>query len=126
MKLRFYRRWYNDSKKDSTLAEAMALERINQEWEKKWLEELKKVAPDRNLLSAMARENALARPYSTYLASAISSDFPAHHPNMADSVLADISKLESGEIQTTEWDGQGFQHRMTLNKVTFEHSIFGE
>ena len=126
MKLRFYRRWYNDAKRDTTLARAMALEPINADWEKKWQEEWRKTEPDHAVTSAMVRENALARPYSTYLASSIESDFPAHHPDMADGVLQEIEKLDRGEIQTAEWEGQGFWHRISRSQVTFEHAIFGE
>lgn len=126
MKLRFYRRWYDDSKKDSTLAGAMSFEPINEEWGKKWQEEWKKVVPDSALTSAMARENALVRPYSIYLASSLVSDFPSRHPDMADTVLRDIEKLERGDVETVEWEGQEFWHRISRTKVTFENAIFGE
>jgi hypothetical protein len=126
MNLRFYRIWYNAAQKGITLTAAMAFEPINQDWEKKWQEEWKKVAPDRALTSAMARENALSRPYSTYLASALVTDFAADHTEWCDEVLTAISKLELGLITTYVWDGQGFQHQMTSSKVTFEHTIFGE
>jgi hypothetical protein len=126
MKLRFYRDWYNEVKEDTTLVGVIALEPINEEWERKWQKEWKKPAPDRELTGAMARENALARPYSTYLASCLVTDYPTDHPDWCDEVIADIEKLEHGEIESAKWDGQGFQHRMTPTKVTFEHTIFGE
>lgn len=66
------------------------------------------------------------RNYSKYLLSALSTDFPEHHPKMAETVLQDIEKLERGEIDSTEWDGDGFWHRLNRETVTFEHTIFGE
>lgn len=126
MKLRFYRRWYDDSKKSSTLATAISLEPINEEWEKKWQAEWKKEMPDPALTSAMARENALARPYATYLASSLESDFPEYRPEFCVDVIEAIEKLERHEIDAYTWDGQGFQHSLTRDKVTFEHTIFGE
>ncbi len=64
--------------------------------------------------------------YEKYLLSAFGTDYPTDHPDWCDEVIANIEKLERGEIESTKWDGQGFQHRMTPTKVTFEHTIFGE
>jgi len=104
MKLRFHRRWYNDSKKDSTLANAISLEPVSEQWEKKWQEEWRKAAPDHALTSVMARENALARPYSIYLAGSLVSDFREYSPHHADTVLNEIERLERGEIETYTWE----------------------
>lgn len=64
--------------------------------------------------------------FNKYLLSALGTDFPSHHPDMADTVLQDIEKLERGEVETAEWEGQGFWHRISRTTVTFEHAIFGE
>lgn len=71
--------------------------------------------------------NAPKEGYEKYLLSALGTDFPAHHPEDADAVLADIERLERGEIQecfagTTDT----FMHTLTPTTVTFEHAIFGE
>jgi len=126
MKLRFYRSWYNDAKRDTTLARATSLESINANWEQKWQEEWRKSEPDRTVTSAMARENALARPYSTYLASSLESDFPAHRPAHYEEVLQEIDRLERGEIDSYETGGDGFCHSLTHTHVVFEHTVFGE
>lgn len=127
MKLRFYNCWYNDLKKNSTLARAMSFEPINEKWDRIWQAEWKKDKPDPILTSAMARENALARPYATYLASALESDFPAHHPEYVKEVLSAIEKLDRGEIDITYWGGDpGFEQTITREGVTFEHGTFGE
>lgn len=66
------------------------------------------------------------RMYNEYLLSALSTDFPEHHPELIDGVLHDIERLERGEIETAEWGGEGFCHSLTRDKVIFEHTIFGE
>ena len=126
MKLRFYRGWYNDAKRDTTLVRATSLESINANWEKKWQEELKKNVLDHAVTSAMARENALARPYSTYLASSLESDFPAYRSEHYEEVLQEIDRLERGEIDSYETGGDGFCHSLTRTHVVFEHTVFGE
>ena len=125
MKLRFYRSWYNDAKR-ATLARAMSLELINANWEKKWREEWRNNEPDHAVISAMARENALAKPYSTYLASSLESDFPAYRSEHYEEVLQEIDRLERGEIDSYETGGDGFCHSLTRTHVVFEHTVFGE
>ncbi len=69
---------------------------------------------------------ALARPYSTYLCSAIQTDFPAHQSELIDAVLKDIEKLERGEIDKCfAGTADTFCHSLTRYSVTFEHAIFG-
>lgn len=80
----------------------------------------------REFTSEMSRENSLTRPYSTYLLSALSSDFLAHHPEHCDLVLQKIAQIEAGEIEEYMWEGQGFLHYIKLDSVLFEHNIFGE
>ena len=126
MKLRFYRQWYDDAKRDSTRAMAMALEEIDAGWEQKWKDEWRKPEPDRAAASLMARANALARPYSTYLAGCIASDFPEHHPEHYEEVLQEIGRLERGEVDSYETGGNGFCHCLTRTHVVFEHAVFGE
>jgi len=63
--------------------------------------------------------------FEKYLLSALDTDYTTH-PEWCDQVLSEIDQLERGEITSYVWDGQGFQHQMTVSKVTFEHSIFGE
>ena len=74
--------------------------------------------------SAMAIETAALRPYSLFLCSALHTDL--HNPEHCEWVLKDIARLESGGIEHTEWDGQGFQHYISRTTVTLEHTIFGE
>lgn len=63
--------------------------------------------------------------FEKYLLSALDTDYTTH-TEWCDQVLAEIDRLERGEITSYVWDGQGFQHRMTASKVIFEHTIFGE
>jgi hypothetical protein len=126
MKLRFYRRWFDDTIKDITLECAMSFEPTDEAWEKKWQEKWGKVEPDSSLTSAMAKGNSLMRPYSTYLASSLVSDFPSHYPDWTDTVLQDIEKLERGDVEAAEWEGDGFWHHISRTTVAFEHAIFGE
>jgi len=68
--------------------------------------------------------NTLTTGVEKYLLAPFDTDFPRHHPEFIDEVLANIEKLERDEIDETEWDGQGFQHMITREKVEFEHTIF--
>ena len=68
---------------------------------------------------------AITNSFNKYLLSALDTDYTTH-PEWCVQVLAEIDQLERGEIASYVWDGQGFQHQMTISKVTFEHSIFGE
>lgn len=67
------------------------------------------------------------REFGNYLTSALSSNFPAYHPEDVDKVLSEIAKLERGEIDVTGWGGDpGFEQTITREGVTFEHGTFGE
>lgn len=68
----------------------------------------------------------IVRLYNKYLLSALYTDFPHHHPELADDVIDDIAHIERGEIEAAEWGGEGFCHSLTRDTVTFEHSVFGE
>jgi hypothetical protein len=71
--------------------------------------------------------NAPKGGFNKYLLPALDTDFPAHHPEDCDEVLADIEKLEHGEIDhCMAGTVDTFMHTITRTKVTFEHSIFGE
>ena len=64
--------------------------------------------------------------FNKYLLSAMDTDFPAHHPSFADKVLNAIERLLNDEINVYTWEGDGFVHMISRDKVTFEHNIFGE
>jgi hypothetical protein len=113
----FYRLFYCENpddpkclKRTATLVDA---EPIKKEWDLQ------------NFTNEMARENALTRPYHTYLLSALDSDFD-NDEECCDDVLTIIDRLEKGEIDYYEGGGMGFMHLMTPESVTFEHIIFGE
>lgn len=55
-----------------------------------------------------------------------SSDFPAHHPEWVDMVLAEVSRIEQGETNSYEHWGDGFTQLITRDYVRFEHAIFNE
>jgi len=69
---------------------------------------------------------ALARPYSTYLCSALSTDFPEYDPTFVDDVLEQVERIERGEIDAYEYEGDGFTQYITRDGVRFEHTVFGE
>ena len=67
-----------------------------------------------------------SREFGNYLTSSLSTDFPAYRPEWAGKVLAEIEKLERGEIAEYTWSGDGFYHYIKSDSVTFEHSVFNE
>ena len=69
---------------------------------------------------------AITNSFNKYLLSALDTDFNQNREGQADEVLADIEKLEKGDIDSYETGGNGFCHSLTREKVIFEHSIFGE
>lgn len=77
-------------------------------------------------LSAARQINNYPHGHHFYRLGVTDTDFPAHHPEYADDVLLDIEKIERGEIKYAQWDGQGFEHRITATQVEFEHAIFNE
>ena len=65
--------------------------------------------------------------YEKYLLSALDTDFNQNRQGQMDEVLADIEKLERGEIdRCMAGTADTLMHTLTREKVTFEHSIFGE
>ena len=74
----------------------------------------------------LSSSDGISRDYSKYLLSSLSTDFPAHHPSFADKVLNAIERLLNDEINEYTWEGDGFVHMISRDKVTFEHNIFGE
>ena len=71
-----------------------------------------------------ATEN-LRRPYSKYLLSTLDSDFFENRHKDCDLLLAEIKKLEDGELNNFYFEFDGFIHYVGGDSVTFEHAIFG-
>ena len=44
---------------------------------------------------------------------------------MVQDFLDEVNKVAQGKLNETCWDGQSFQHKITRDKVSFEHTIFG-
>ena len=61
--------------------------------------------------------------YTKYLITGIIEDFP--DVEIIDIFLPQLEKVEAGKMQETAWDGQAFQHKISKEKVEFEHTIFG-
>ena len=61
--------------------------------------------------------------YTKYLITGIMEDFP--DMEIIDIFLPQLEKVEAGKMQETVWDGQAFQHKISKEKVEFEHTIFG-
>ena len=89
-------------------------------------EPVKKEWYTQKFTSEMARENALTRPYHTYLLSALDTDFIENRFGICDMVLAKIESIERGEVDEYMYEGQSFMHIIRLDGVTFEHMIFDE
>ncbi len=64
--------------------------------------------------------------FSKYLFSALHTDFPECAPAFSDNVLEQVERIERGEIDAYEYEGQGFTQHITRDRVRFEHTIFGE
>lgn len=88
-------------------------------------EPIKKEWDLQNFTNEMARENALTRPYHTYLLSSLHSDFNENRFGACDDVLSEVERIERGEIDEYMYEGQGFMHIIRSEGVTFEHMIFG-
>jgi hypothetical protein len=88
-------------------------------------ESVKKEWDLQNFTNEMARENALTRPYHTYLLSALDTDFNENRFGACDHVLSEVERIERGEIDKYMYEGQGFMHIIRREGVTFEHMIFG-
>lgn len=64
--------------------------------------------------------------FNKFLLSALGTDLSENRYGHVDLVLSEVEKVESGELPAYEWEGQGFTHHITRDRVRFEHSIFGE
>ena len=94
-----------------------------------WLRGQELSGNDYYMLSAALLIDApevITNSFNKYLLSALDTDYNQNRQGQADEVLADIEKLEKGDIDSYETGGNGFCHSLTREKVTFEHSIFGE
>ena len=60
------------------------------------------------------------------LLSAIHTDFLENRYGHVDLVLSNVALVEGGGQDFYEWEGQGFTHHITRQRVRFEHSVFGE
>ena len=65
------------------------------------------------------------KPYSQYLLSSLDSDFFENRHKDCDLLLAEIKKLEAGELNNFNFEFDGFIHYVGRDSVTFEHAIFG-
>ena len=61
--------------------------------------------------------------YIKYLITGIMEDFS--DMEIIDIFLPQLEKVEAGKMQETVWDGQAFQHKISKEKVEFDHTIFG-
>ena len=61
--------------------------------------------------------------YTKYLITGIMEDFP--DVEIINIFLPQLEKVEAGKSQGAIWDGQAFQHKISKEKVEFEHTIFG-
>ena len=61
--------------------------------------------------------------YTKYLITGIMEDFP--DLEIINIFLPQLEKVEAGKSQGAIWDGQAFQHKISKEKVEFEHTIFG-
>jgi hypothetical protein len=76
--------------------------------------------------SVVDAPEALTYEFSKYLLSAITSDFPEQSKHLCDEALADIDRLERGDIDAAEWGGNCFLHVLTRAVVSFEHAVYGQ
>ena len=71
-------------------------------------------------------QTASTEAYNKYLLSALGTDLPEYSTHHVDGVLAEVGKVETGVLDEYQYEGQGFVHHITRNRVRFEHSVFGE
>ncbi|WP_288252754.1 hypothetical protein [uncultured Hydrogenophaga sp.] len=64
--------------------------------------------------------------FNKYLLSAMDTDMPAYTTRHVDGVLAEVFKIEAGKLDEYQYEGEGFVHHITRERVRFEHSVFGE
>lgn len=68
----------------------------------------------------------VAKAFDKYLMAALATDFSENRYGHLELVLDAVDKVESGEFNEYEWEGQGFTSHITLDRVRLEHSVFGE
>lgn len=68
----------------------------------------------------------VGEPHPYYILSGAISDFLENRHGEVDNILSVIDQLEYGEIDSYEYEGQGFTQHITRDRVRFEHTIFGE
>lgn len=69
-------------------------------------------------------DSEAVRNFRKYLITGIMEDF--QYVELFDDFFEELEKLERGEVEEVEWDGQAFQHKITKDEVEFTHTIFGE
>lgn len=69
-------------------------------------------------------DSEAVRNFRKYLITGIMEDF--QYVELFDDFFEELEKLERGEVEEVEWDGQAFQHKITKDEVEFNHTIFGE
>lgn len=65
-------------------------------------------------------------PHPFYRLSGALSDFSENRHGDVDETLAAVEKVEGGELEAYDTGGEGFCHHITRDRVSFEHSVFGE
>jgi len=80
----------------------------------------------RSLWRTSSTEDVRHAAYNKYLLSALGTDLPEYSTHHVDGVLAEVGKVETGVLDEYQYEGQGFVHHITRNRVRFEHSVFGE
>jgi hypothetical protein len=64
--------------------------------------------------------------FEKFLLSALYSDMPSYATGHVDGVLAQVAQVEAGSLDEYQYEGDGFVHHITRQRVRFEHSVFGE
>lgn len=64
--------------------------------------------------------------FNKFLLSALGTDLSENRYGHIDLILSNVERIEHGLQDGYEWEGQGFTHHITRQRVRFEHSIFGE
>lgn len=64
--------------------------------------------------------------FNKNLLSALDTDFSENRSGFVDQVLSNVECVETGQVESYEWEGDGFTHHITRSRVRFEHTIFGD
>ena len=123
--MRFYRRWYaGSSESGCTIAQIETNEPFDDILEGQWNIAKSVQSTGEGECAEVGIRKTLYRPYKTYLASAIEADYWPDDIGRIDAALADIGKLERGEI-TLVFHGNTFSHGLTPTQAVMEHSDCG-